>query len=291
MKNLFRSLVALSITLVSCQQEKTLIAPIEDAKVSASNLREGIVATMPKHYQLIKHGNTKLAYFDDGRLQKVTYIAIQRGNSGVYAQYKYGINSIVSTLYYNNAVAEVSTYLLDNKGRCYESKQVELIPYGPNQTLEKISEFTYQYNVNGQLLTRNNKKNINEKTTFVWNAGGDLTKLTGYNFNNGRAYEGFQSETNLYYDQPTGDPILADLSPINCEAANLPDPYLMVFGKSGKNLVKLITDNSNLGGKYFNFIMNADGHVTKRDQYDMSGGALTESKVYEYLVTDLGFNL
>ena len=291
MKNLFKSLFAFTIILTACQPEKNVIAPIEDAKVSANNLREGIVATMPKHYQLIKHGTTKLAYFDDGRLQKVTYTSTQRGTSGVYAQYKYGLNSVVSTLYYNNAIAEVSTYLLDNKGRCYESKQVELIPYGPNQTLEKTSEFTYLYNAKGQLLTRTNKKIITEKTTFVWNAGGDLTNLTGFNFNNGRAYEPVKSDLTLYYDQPTGDPILADLSPINCEAANLPDPYLMIFGKSGKNLVKLITNNSNLGGKYFNYTMNADGYITKRDQYDMSSGALTETKAYDYLVTNLGFNL
>ena len=120
MRNYLKSFLALAITLASCQQEKTLITPVEDAKVSANNLREGIVATMPKFYQLIKHGNTKLSYLNDGRLQKVIYASSQRGNSGIYAQYKYGINSIVSTVYYNSTISVVCTYLLDNKGRCYE---------------------------------------------------------------------------------------------------------------------------------------------------------------------------
>lgn len=293
MKNYFKSMLifSLSIGLISCEKEK-LITPDVPTEVSSKNLREGILVTMPKTYQLIKHGPVTLSYLDDGRLQKVTYIQGARGGaSPSYVLYKYGAHSISSTFYYNNKVAQVMTYLLDANGRCYDSKQVDIIQMGPHFTVEKESGFTYLYNPKGQLTTRTDKKHPTQTTSFVYDSAGELNKITNYNPTATNPGLGLESESTLYYEGQAGDPILADLSPINIEAANLPDPYLMIFGKPGKHLVRMITEKFSLDGQIFSYTLNADGYVTKRDVYNISGAALTETKSYDYLVKELGFDL
>lgn len=293
MKNFLKSVVvfALSITMISCEKENP-VTPNSPTAISSQNLRESALVTIPKLHQLIKHGATTLFYSEDGRLQKVTYVQASRGGvSPTYVQYKYGAYSIVSTLYYNSKVAQVMTYLLDANGRCYNSKQIDYIPYGPNTVLEKESGFTYLYNPKGQLTIRTNKKYTSETTAFVYNAAGELSKIQYYNPSAVNPGLGLESEYTLYYDQPTGDPILNDLLPINIESSNFPDPYLMIFGKPGKHLVKMITEKFSLDGKIFNYALNADGYVMKRDVYNISGAALAESKAYDYLVTEIDLNL
>jgi len=289
MKNFLKSLLLLTVGLASCQQEN-VVTPDPSSAVSAENLRESLLPTLPEKHQLIKHGATTLLYSADGKLQKVTYLQATRGGGfPTYAQYKYGNNWIVSTLYYNNKVAEVMTYLLDANGRCYDSKQVEYIPAGPHATIEKTSGFTYQYNAKGQLTTRTDKKYTNQTTSFVYDAAGELKKIAEYKPSSSNPGLGLTAEATLHYEFPTGDPILLNLSPINLEAANLPDPYLMIFGKPGKHLVKMITEKFSLDGKIFNYTLDAEGYVMKRDVYNISGAALVETKAYEYLVTELGF--
>jgi hypothetical protein len=291
MKNILKFALVLSIGIASCQKEENLVAPAQKADEAAdAKLRENMSPNAPTKHQLIKHGNTKLAYYPDGTLQKVTYGASTRGSATTFTTYKYNANYIIATLYYNNKIGQETTYLLGTSGRCYESKQLDYIPMGPNAYQVKESNFSYTYNSKGQLDTRTNKKSVNEKTVFIWNADGDLTKMTGYNFRNGQAYESVKSVSTLYYDQPTGDPILANLAPINCEAANLPDPYLMVFGRSSKHLVKLVTENTVLGGSYYVYALNPEGYVIKRDWYEMNGAALIQTILYDYLVTDLTFD-
>lgn len=281
----------MSVGLASCQQENT-VKPATLADEPHSNLRDEISAGRKKNYQLIKDGAVSLSYYDDGRLKKVIYAPGTRGGGGpTYVQYKYGNHWIVGTLYYDNKVAQVMTYSLDANGNCYESKQVDYIPYGPNAVLEQESGFTYLYNQKGQLATRTNKKFINRKTLFAYDAAGDLTKISDYNPSPSNPGLGLVSEHTLYYDQPTGDPLLDNLSPINPDVANLPDPYLMIFGKSSKHLIKMITQKGSLGGKYYNYEVDKEGYATKRQEYEISGAALIESKSYEYLITEIGFNL
>lgn len=293
MKNYFKSVLifALSMGLTSCEKED-LVIPNAPSEVSSKNLRESVLVTTPKLYQLIKHGPITLSYFDDGRLKKATYMHGARGGeSPSYITYKYGAHSISSTFFYNGVVAQVMTYLLDANGRCYDSKQVDYVPYGPNQTLEKESGFTYLYNPKGQLTTRTDKKYTNQTTSFVYDAAGELIKISSYNPGPYNPSPGLESESRLYYEGATGDPILTDLLPINIEAANLPDPYLIIFGKPGKHLIKMITEKFSLDGQIFNYTLNADGYVTKRDVYKILGAALIETKSYDYLVTELDFNL
>jgi hypothetical protein len=294
MKKHFRQLaiafgLAFSLGLVSCQQDN-LVTPDAPA-MSAGSLREAGLPTIPKNYQLIKHGTAALSYFDDGRLKKVTYSNSVRGKAGVYASYAYKGQSIIVTVYSGNSMVQIITYLLDANGRCYESKQLDYIPYGTNATLEQETSFLYAYTPKGQLMTRTDKKYAFEKTAFTYDGAGDLSKITNYGYFNGLPSATPVSEYTLSYDRPGGDPILADLSPINCETANLSDPYLKIFGKESKHLVSLIKEKSELGGKYLNYTLNAAGYVTSRQTYNVSGAALIETKQYDYLVTDLVMHL
>ena len=291
MKNLVKSFLFLSLGLASCEQEK-MIAPTVTNEVSSANLRESFTANMPKHYQLIQDGDSKLTYFEDGRLKKVTYGPATRGVYNSYALYAYKTNAIIKTLYTNNVKAQVVTFYLDaSTGLCYETNQVDYIPYGQNQTLEQEVGFVYKYNGKGQLYLRKNKKNDNSKTSFTYNTEGDITKIINYSKASVNPVAGIESDYTLYYDQPTGDPILANTLPVNLDLAKLPDQYLMIFGKPNTHLVKFISEQYSQGGKVITYTPNADGYITTRQTYDLFSGNMVENKAYDYLITDLKFNL
>ena len=290
MKNLVKSFLFLSLGLASCEQEN-MITPAVTNEVSSANLRESFTVNMPKHYQLTQDDESKLTYFEDGRLKKVTYGPATRGVYNTYASYAYKTNAIIKTLYANNVKAQVVTFYLDaSTGLCYETQQVDYIPYGQNQTLEHEVGFVYQYNGKGQLYLRKNKKNESSKTSFIYNAEGDITKITNYSKASVNPVPGIEAEYTLYYEHPTGDPILANTLTVNLEVANLPDQYLMIFGKSNKHLVKFISEQYTQGGKIINYIPNADGYITARQTYDLFSGNVVENKAYDYLITDLKFN-
>ncbi|MPR36218.1 hypothetical protein [Salmonirosea aquatica] len=274
--------------LVSCQPNDT-VTPAQSGSVSSQNLREGFLPTFPKHYQLTKHGEATLSYFDDGRLRKVVHTGTSvRGGMGLYTLYIYSAHSVVTKTYNGNSFIQEIKFLLDaNTGYCYESQQIDYIPYGPNTTLAQETGYLYQYDGNGRLKSRTNKKYTYEKTDFIYNAGGDLSKIISYDKANGNPGVVVVSEAALSYDQPTGDPILSDLYPLNGEAANLPDTYLRIFGKSGKHLVKLVTEKYSSKGQYYTYVLNSDGYVTTRNTYNVSGGTLANTQAYEYLVTNL----
>lgn len=277
--------------LVSCQPD-TSVTPAQSRLVSTQNVREGISPNFPQRYQLTKHGAAILSYFDDGRLRKVVHSGISvRGSLGIYTLYSYSAQSIVAKTYDESTLRMEIKYLLDpGSGRCNESQQTEYIPYGPNATLAQETNFLYQYNANGQLKSRTNKKYTYEKTDFSYNADGDLNKVIGYDKVNGNPGAVIVSEAVLSYDQPTGDPMLSDLYPLNNEVANLPDTYLRIFGKPSKHLVKLMTEKYSSTGRYYTYTLNPDGYVTTRNTYTVAGGTLVNTQPYEYLVTNLGIN-
>lgn len=296
MKNRFKSFIAAGsfskltmaflLGLAACQQDN--VTPEEPADVASKSMREGIVATIPKYYQLTKVGLVSLSYFEDGRLKKSTYNAGSRGGvPASYSTYKYTAHSIVETVYYKGKVASEIIYTLDAvTGYCSESNQTDYIPYGPNAYVEEQTSTAYTYNAKGQILTRTNKKSPTEKSSFVFDAAGDLVKIKNYSKNSL-----LEREYTLYYDQPTGDPILPNLTPIANDLLNLPDQFLPIFGKPSKHLVKMTTDNKSLDGIYYNYLLNADGYPTTRQAYSLTGAALVETLVYDYLVTKIGFNL
>ncbi|TLV02208.1 hypothetical protein [Dyadobacter luticola] len=290
MKNLMKCLTAMSVCFASCQQGN-LVNPDDSSLPSSHNMREAAMPTTPKFYQLVKHGGSTLTYSPDGLLEKVTFENESRSNFPTYKVYTYNANSIVSKKYSNNKLEEVITYLLDpNTGNCYESQHKAYSVSGQIQTKAKESTYAYFYNIKGQLMMRENKHNPKDYTLLNYDTVWNLINVTTYgDAGNGAAK--VVAESNLSYNQPTGDPLLLNLLPINCEVANLPDAYLRIFGKPTKYLVKMITEKGALGGRYFSYSMNADGYPTARQMYNLSGGDLTQTVNYDYLVTNIGLSL
>jgi hypothetical protein len=291
MKNLLLSALVLGLALSSCKQEDA-IGPDQPSTSAASsnNMREAMSPTIPKLYQLVKHGTSTLNYSEDGRLAKVTYGYTYRGTYPTYKAYTYTANSIISKLYGNNKLQEEITYLLDpNTGNCYESKHKEYT--NPNTNQAQVSSYGYYYNIKGQLMMRQNKADVNDYTLLDYDTVWNLVKVSIYGSPGNGGPAKLILESKLSYNQPTGDPLLLDLRPINCEVADLPDTYLRIFGKPTKYLVKLITETGSLGGRYFTYTMNADGYPTSRQMYNVNGGTLGQTIPYDYLVTNMGFNL
>jgi hypothetical protein len=286
MNTVYKRLVAAagliaSFSLVSCK-ETSLVAPDKSAVASAEAVNDLISVGIPKKYTLIKHGQVVLTYMGDGRLQKATY------GPDSYVTYTYGAQSIKTTTYSGSTVVLEETYLLDaNTGRCTESKEKTFVFYSFG-TVEFEQPWVYQYNALGQLKTRTSKNN-GEKTTYTFNADGDMTKAssTGIDGNPSK-------DITLAYDQPVGDPILADRNLLNTEWTSLPDPYLRIFGKTSKHLVKLATQKNFYGNQapstyYYAYVLNADGYITEEKKFNLFNAALVSAKTYNYLVTTIGF--
>jgi hypothetical protein len=279
-----------AIALASCHHEDQIIPEKADEALQSS-MRESAIPSTPKKYQLTKHGGSTLTYSEDGTLRKVVYAIGGRDGNELYVQYFYSMNSVTSKQYYKGRLSEVIVYLLDAAGRCYESNHTQYIPLGNNAVQEKESSFSYLYNNKGMLTIRRDKATPDNYTELGYDKDANLVKVSQYAFSLYSMGPALLGETNLSYQPMGGDPILPDLTQVNCEVANLPDPYLHVFGKPTKYLASMITEAGTLGGKYFSYTMNQDGYPTSRKTYNLKGGALLETTNYGYLVTELGIGL
>lgn len=279
------------IGLVSCKQEN-IPTPDLPNPAAATALKDGISANLPKLYQLIKYGDATLSYFENGKLKKVNLGANVRGSYLTNTTYTYSTNSVVATVTRNSKIIQIFTYSLDaTTGYCNELNQMDYIPLGTNAIQEKETILSFAYNGKGQLTSVTDKKAVNTKTVFGYDAIGDLNKISYYNNSGNMPGPNLLAEFTLSYEQFGGDPIQADFSPVNLAEAGLPDQYLKIFGKQSKHLVKLITEKSSPGGKYYNYAVNNDGYVTSRQTYNLLGAALVETKLYDYLITEIGFHL
>lgn len=270
------------LSLVSCQ-ENTPIAP--DAAPSEVTTND-LIVSVPKHYTLTKWGIDNLTYYADGRLKRVVHGADIRGAVAVRTDYTYAPGSIHALSFVGNSPLWDQTYLIDEPtGRCKAYTGLRYL-YSNSSATEK-TDLTYTYDATGRLKTSNDKANPAIRTEYVYNAAGDLSRVTDYAMNYNAFAIYVKSDYKFAYDQPVGDPILADLHPLNHELAIPPDPYLPIFGKQTKHLVKLITSALDLSGRYYTYKLNADGYVTERSEYALQGAALIETKPYAYLVTTL----
>ena len=273
----------LSMSIVSCQNNSML--PPEPVRTSSA--REGIDSGISKKYTLTKHGQATLTYYGDGRLQKVTYGPSRISYPYTSIYYLYGPQWIKATYYGGSTVVHEELYLVDANGRCVESKQTEFVFYSfGTETYE--TSYLYQYNALGQLKSRTNKANSSQHTDYVFNAAGDLTKATS-----NKPYGQGSIEVTFLYDQPVGDPILLDRYPLNSGLAEFSDPYLKLFGKPSKHLMKMVTlkkmpENQVQFTHYYSYLLNPDGYVTEEKEFDIANAALISTKPYDYLVTNIG---
>ena len=293
MKNLAKKITALlglmlSISFISCQDNR-LVSP-EPVSTRSASAREMTDVGVPKKYILTRHGQATLKYHGDGRLQKVTYGPSRIPYPYSYIYYSYGPQWIKVTYYGGSTVVREELFTINANGRCSESRETTFVFYSFG-TLEQETSYTYQYNALGQLTSCTNKANSSEHTDYVFDAAGDLRKATSY-----KGFGSGSEEVAFDYDQPTGNPILTDLSPINPNLAGFSDSYLKIFGKPSKHLVKLATqkkmpENKVLLTHYFSYLLNADGYVTEAKEYNVANGALISTKPYDYSVTDIVFHV
>jgi hypothetical protein len=95
-------------------------------------------------------------------------------------------------------------------------------------------------------------------------------------------------ETKFNYTPAGGDPIMSDNYPLNVIGVKEHDAYLRIFGKPGKHLVTLVTEQGSLDGDYYNYTLDADGYVTQRKQYKLIGSSLVDTKSYAYVTVNMG---
>jgi hypothetical protein len=295
MKILFKKITAatlltLSTGLYSCEQDKSM-TPAPAMEQSSENMRTDMSPTLAKKYQLTKHGDITLTYYADGKLQKAAYNPTVRGGFPEYTTYTYQTNKITSIKYKSSKKALEIVYLLDAKGNCYESKHTEFVEIYPNPAYTIKSGFMYIYNYKGRLMLRQDISNSHVKSDFSYDTSDNLTKITNWAYGPGAPNSTVQSESTFDYNQLGGDPRIENRYPINVEAANLPDPYLQIFGKPGKFLISMVTEKGVLGSKYHKYVLNADGYPTSRQVYKTNGALLIENKAFDYLVTNIGLNL
>lgn len=283
-------ILALSLGLVSCNDNRLVVPDkrsIESARVGVND----ITPTMPKYYKLSKYGDDNLTYYPDGRLKRVMDGPDVRGSLASRTEYSYSPGIIKALTYSGTSLIVDQTYLVDVKtNRCYEFNELWYIYSNSDQTRQRNLVFTYTDK--GQLKTCSEKQSPQERTEYTYNADGDVIKAISYGAPQFAYSPIALDETTFAYDQPAGDPILTDLHAMNSDWITLPNYYLPIFGKLSKHLVKL-TINKPLVIKpyldviqhYYTYTLNADGYVTDRNTYSVSGGALLKTDSYKYLVT------
>lgn len=292
MKTLFQQITAVigltvSLGLASCEKDGLLSPnPAGSARSGATNDVTLPSPNIPQVYKLTKYGDATLTYNADGRLRKVTQ-ALTRGGQECHTDYTYAAGSVRAVTYKGQLVVRDETFTLDPSGRCTESVEEGNTLYN-GAYFHYTTYWKFTYNAQGQLWSRQNKNSCVGGISYAYNADGDLILATvATSPSDGTAIT-------FAYDQPVGDPILNDKYPLNVVGVNEQDTYLRIFGKPTKHLVKLKTEKSLLNNqvisnKFYAYTLNPDGYVTKKDEYNLFGAALTETKLYDYQVSDIGF--
>ncbi|MVM29137.1 hypothetical protein GO755_03765 [Spirosoma sp. HMF4905] len=288
--------------LMACEREtaESLVQP--EAEQQTVSLAGGIVVNTTK-YLLTKHGTTVLSYDTDGRLKKVTlspthYIdyTYQDGEYKRVFTKEYNDNKLdVATTYYihraqaaNSSgyipVPPKGSYYENYPDQCYyvETERYMHYPLG-DKTIK--TNCLYTYNDKGQIakVYLGNWPEPDNFIDFAYNTNGDLLKATEYTPQKVKIRESTFEYTAF------GDPIRNDRTVFNPEELQV-DPYATVFGKYSNHLarakkIEAFAPYSLESNYYYQYLINSDGYVTKRDTYTISNAQLIQSTPYEYLVT------
>jgi hypothetical protein len=284
----YKTIFLLLLGLASCKNDD-VIAPDQQVDSGNSNLRTSAIPATLSRLQLARYGNDFLTYLPDGRLDHVT-TSTPRGGGSVYKKYEYTEKSILISTYTNGAFSRLVICAINPAtGYCTNVQQADysLINDKVNVVEE---EFVYKYNAKGQLVNRFNINATSFGTNYIYAPNGDLSSVQNYTGGYGTAGPKVRNGANLYYDQPNS-PVLENLYPINPEEADLPDPYLKIFGKPCKHLVKLASYLKSQDGKVYSYKTDADGYVQSIESKQLVGGALIDTKICNYKLVDIGLSL
>ena len=274
--------LALSLSLTSCERDSLLtpnpagVARSESTRTDDASLPS---PNIPQVYKLTKYGATTLLYSANGRLLSATTPV--RGGVSIQTDYTYGPGSVRAFSHQGKVVLHDETFTLDASGRCTES--VEKGTFSD-------THWMYHYTPKGQLWSCQNKNSCVGGTTYTYNADGDMilaSVATGVSD---------AIDITFAYNEPTGDPLLADKYPLNVNVGKIPqhDTYLRIFGKPGKHLIKLVSFEPSAdiaypspSDVYYSYVLNAEGYVTKKVEYNLSTLA-SKTTLYDYIVTNIG---
>ncbi|GAB4029401.1 hypothetical protein [Spirosoma jeollabukense] len=272
--------LALSLSLTSCEKDSLLTPePVGSARSGAVN--DVIEAGIPQVHKLAHYGDATLTYADNGRLLQVTTPI--RGGLSIQTDYTYSPGKIRAFSHQGKIVLRDETFTLNGSGRCTESAE-EITVINNNTPSHYVREWKFTYNAKGQLSSCQNKNSCVGGFLYDYNADGDMSRAT--------ESTGVSSsiETTFSYSQPGSGPMLSDNYPLNVIGVNEHDAYLRIFGKPSKHLVTLATRQGSLDGDYYAYLLDADGYVTQRKQYQLIGAALVDTKSYAYVLTNIGFS-
>lgn len=267
-----------TLGLVSCQKE-TLSDPQPQATARADDASAKFVGNS---YLLVKHNGNALLYNRSGALSKINY----GPNSYLtHTDYTYGFQTItaVSHIEVQDRTDTKAVFQLDGNGRCVEAEVTSYVQYSFG-SVSFTTTWKYEYDAQGHLKKSYNKANAAEHVDYLFDAAGDLVKVTNYG-QNGLS----KSEVKFGYEQPAGD-IFADKYPLNPTNANLYDTHLRIFGKASKHLVKRLTAKTLPSNQvdydwFYSYTLNGDGYVKQQQQFNVANAALIATVPYEYQVT------
>ncbi|MPR37227.1 DUF4595 domain-containing protein [Salmonirosea aquatica] len=273
--------LALAIGSVACQKDSPVgpMPPDATSRATARLGSEGISPNSPHVHKLTKHGEATLTYDNDGRLLNVTTPV--RGSLAIQTDYTYSPGKIRAFTHQGKIRLRDETFMLDASGRCTESAEAITV-VNNNVPLHYLREWKFAYNEKGQLVNYQNKNSCVGGFGYAYNADGDMVSAT--------ETTGISSSfaTKFNYSPAGSDPVISDKYPLNVIGVNEHDAYLRIFGKPGKHLVTLVTPQASLDGDYYTYVLDADGYVTQRKQYKLTGAALVDTKSYAYVTADLG---
>ncbi|RYY17210.1 MAG: hypothetical protein EOO04_25745 [Chitinophagaceae bacterium] len=290
--------------IASCNRE-TAISPVQPSGPQQTvGLDDDEILVSPKKYQLTKLGNTTLAYYANGKLKRVTYSPTRYidytylDSTRVYSvEYNDNKLDVVTTYYIHRAQAAggqnyeanppATAYYKNYPAQCYMVATERYMHYKQGDEIIK-NERIFNYNDKGQ-ISRLYLDNIqsnpdpDRRIDFTYNTNGDLTKATEFNAQNVKVRE------STYEYTAFGDPIRNDRNPLNPEELQV-DPFVTVFGKYSKHLargrkVEAFAPYNLVSNSYYQYIINIDSYVTKRDTYAIFNAQLIQSTPYEYTVT------
>ncbi|MGA0558129.1 hypothetical protein ACO2Q8_15825 [Larkinella sp. VNQ87] len=231
-------------------------------------------------YRLVKHGDWQLFYDEQGDLVKLQSTA----EPNYRREYTRASNGTGMTIQLFNGynLWRKTLILFDAKGRCKESFITNYSVVN-GKTVATTRRFSYQYNAANQLIKMTNLDNAGHYLEFLYNDNNDLVVI---NIKKNGKWEAM-----TYGYKPAGEALIKDytrLNPIWMTLHEEIDPFLPIYGKFNKNLVRLFHYDDKTAGKSlekvsYNYSFNRMGLVTSQEEIRFTAGqTLTQTINFGY---------
>ncbi|MCF0061476.1 hypothetical protein MUK70_19760 [Dyadobacter chenwenxiniae] len=272
MNKLFKNITFMSAMtcgsfMISCQQQElsTLVQP-------AANDNEIVQAppVMIPELKLSNFGKDSLIYDANGRLKRVLNIV---GYLTLRTEYEYATNSVVAKYYENDQIEVTKQWTLEN-GRAV--KLVRKYFHAPTVSGVSTMNVDYHYNNLNQLATLNTHDGYKSTITLSYDNLGNVAKVLFVN--NTDQGDKFENLVKFDYTEYVGGPTEPAKGTINNLHVFGPhaldwigDPYLPIFGKFGKNLVKKVIPTNSTQPCSYAYVLDDKGYVKEKNDLSKKG--------------------